>query len=175
MDSRYESCGIFRRTRKSSRFSCGLAALALTLFVATCTKVDAPPAFEQVRIGDKHFTLELALDGEARYQGLSDRAAIPDEGGMLFVFSNAARVAFVMRRCLVPIDLLFLDAGRRVIAMHQMQVEPYDTSEKKLKRYGSQWPAQFAIELKGGTIDLLGIHVGQSIDLPVDELKARAR
>ena len=141
----------------------------------SCTRDAAPPGVHQVKLGGSTFGLELALDDQTRIQGLSDRAQIADVGGMLFVFPNPKLLAFVMRRCLVPIDLLILDPGGRVIAMHRMQVEPYDTPERDLRRYGCEWPAQFAIELKGGTIDRIGIQPGHTVELPLEDLKRRAR
>jgi len=93
---------------------------------------------------------------------------------MLFVFAHPRKLAFVMRRCLVPIDIIFLDAGGRVVQTHAMAVEPYDTPEWNLKRYSSRYAAQFAIELRGGTLEKLKVKVGDKIDLPLKELKQRA-
>lgn len=149
--------------------------LLLAVVILSCTKVERPPGVHQVKLGGRTFNLELALDDQTRYQGLSDRAQITVDGGMLFVFPRPRRLAFVMRRCLVPIDLLLLDPGGRVIAMHSMQIEPYDTPERDLQRYGCEWPAQFAIELKAGTIDQIGIRTGHTVNLPLEDLKRRAR
>lgn len=130
---------------------------------------------QRVRIAGRAFDLELALDAPSRYRGLSDRPSIPADGGMLFVFPDVRELDFVMRQCLVPIDILFLGPGGHVVAMHRMKVEPYDTPERHLRRYGSGWAAQFAIELAGGTLDQLQVKVGQKIDLPLEDLKRRAR
>lgn len=130
---------------------------------------------QRVMIAGKAFDLELAMDRDARHQGLSDRKSIPDNGGMLFVFPGAQPMEFVMRRCLTPIDVIFLSPGARVVALHAMTVEPYDTPEDSLKRYGTKWPAQFVIELQGGMIDKLGIKEADVIELPADELKRRAK
>ncbi|MEM7577657.1 MAG: DUF192 domain-containing protein [Planctomycetota bacterium] len=128
-----------------------------------------------VTLGDQTFTLELALDNDTRFQGLSDRAYLAPDGGMLFVFPRPRNLEFVMRRCLVPIDIIFLDAGGRVTASHAMTVEPYDRPERQLRRYGSQYRAQFAIELAGGTLETLDLQPGDRIELPLEDLKARAK
>ena len=122
-------------------------------------------------IGGHDFTLQLALTNEQRYQGLSDVPEIAADGGMLFVFPGAARREFVMRRCLVPIDIIFLGPNGRIVNMHAMQVEPYDTPDYQLKRYPSRWPAQFAIELKGGTLATMNLQLGQFLNLPWRELE----
>ncbi|MEZ6191317.1 MAG: DUF192 domain-containing protein [Phycisphaerales bacterium] len=131
---------------------------------------------QAVTIKSETFTLELALDDASRLQGLSDRAEIADDGGMLFVFPKEAVREFVMRRCLVPIDIAFLNAHGEVVWMHAMQIESDpNTPEYRLKRYSSHYPAQFAIELKEGTIRRLGLAQGDRIDLPVEALKGRVR
>ncbi len=132
--------------------------------------------FLDVTINNESFTLELALDEDTRFQGLSDRPEIPDHGGMLFVFPDEARREFVMRRCLVPIDIAFLSANGEIVWMHAMQVESDpDTPEYRLKRYDSHYPARFAIELHDGTLRRLGLKQGDRVVLPLEDLKQRAR
>jgi len=147
-----------------------------------------------VTIDGHTFHLELALDDETRMKGLSFRESIAEDGGMLFVFPNAARRAFVMRDCLADIDILFLDGAGRVVAMHHMPVEPPrdpqkgegtfggdNTSrqtyqyENRLKRYSSRFSAQVAIELRGGWLDKLNVKEGDRIRLDLSGLKKRAR
>ena len=130
---------------------------------------------QQVTIDGRKFTLELALDQASRYKGLGGRDSIAEDGGMLFVFPYAFRTHFVMRDCRVPIDIIFLDSAGRVIAMHQMEVEPPDTPEHELKKYPSKYPTQFVIELKGGMLNELDIELGDKIELPYEALKERAR
>ncbi|MCC6679754.1 MAG: DUF192 domain-containing protein [Phycisphaeraceae bacterium] len=153
-----------------------LMFLLLAILLAGCTSngSTATPTAQTLTISGRTFTLDLALDPESRFKGLGGRKSIPDDGGMLFVFEHAQPLAFVMRDCPVPIDLIFLGPDGRVVAMHAMQPEP-GVEEVDLKRYASRWNAQFAIELKGGTLEQLNLSVDDPIDLPVDELKALAR
>ncbi|MFP4144743.1 MAG: DUF192 domain-containing protein [Phycisphaeraceae bacterium] len=132
------------------------------------------PATQEVTLDDRSFELEIAADPQARYQGLSDRESIAEDGGMLFVFPYPRKLSFVMRRCLVPIDIIFLGPGGRIVALHEMQVEPYDRPESELRHYSSRWPAQFAIELKGGTLDELDLESGDRVELPLARLKRMA-
>lgn len=125
-------------------------------------------------LGGRTFHLELALTEDARYRGLGGRDRIADDGGMLFVMPETKIHGFVMRDCLVDIDILFLDGTGRIVSMAEMKVEPPDTQEWQRKIYISEWPAQFVIELRGGMIRELGLRNGQKIDLPLAELKRRA-
>lgn len=141
-----------------------------------CHSVDTSnTTSQQVTLAGRPFVLELALDQKTRFQGLSDRIEISPDGGMLFVFPKPRRLEFVMRRCLVPIDLVYLGPGGRIITTHSMTVEPPDRPENQLHRYSSHYDAQFALELKGGTIQQLKLTAGTKINLPFDRLKQRAR
>lgn len=135
----------------------------------------AAPETMDVTISGRTFRLDLALDEATRFQGLSDRENIPENGGMLFVFSDVRERRFVMRRCPNPIDILFISETGRIVKTHEMKPDPPGTREGKLVTYPSEWPALAAIELRGGTIVKLGIAEGQKIDLPLDALKKRAR
>ncbi len=129
----------------------------------------------EVKIGGKVFRLETATTRAQHFWGLSNREAIESDGGMLFVMPHSRPRQFVMRRCLVPIDLLFLDNDGVITTLHEMQVQPYDTPSSELTPYPSDGPARFAIELAGGTIDRLGLEVGDRVELPPDDLKAGVR
>ncbi|HZW11347.1 MAG TPA: DUF192 domain-containing protein [Phycisphaerales bacterium] len=171
----------------------GILGLVLTL-VALMTggcgqqKSSAATNVESVMIDGEWFHLELALDPASRFQGLSGRTHIDEDGGMLFVFPRPAVQAFVMRDCPIPIDIIFLDPAGRIVAMHQMTVEEprredepetgngaTDKYEQRLKRYPSKFAAQFVIELAGGTLDDLEIAEGDLIKLDTEGLKARAK
>lgn len=148
--------------------------LLLTVLVG-CSSEATDAGTQHISINGNHFELELALDTASRTRGLSGRESIPMDGGMLFVFPDAQVRSFWMIECVVPIDVVFLGPGGRIVAMHRMQVEPADTPPGKLRRYSSRYPAQFALEFAGGTLDRLDLREGEKIDLPLAELKRRAK
>jgi uncharacterized membrane protein (UPF0127 family) len=130
------------------------------------------PSGRAVIIGGERFVLDVAADPATRFQGLSDRTRIPRRGGMLFVYPSPRPLQFVMRRCLVPLDLLLVDGSGVIVSVHEMRVEPYDTADADLPRYGSPRPVPYAIELRGGTIRELGLAPGQRVDLGPPPLPA---
>ncbi len=130
---------------------------------------------QQVVINGLKFDLELALTPRQRQRGLSDRPSISETGGMLFVFPKETEVGFVMRKCLVPIDIIFAKEDGTVAAMYEMEVEDYDTDDGDLKTYPSHQPVLFALEFKAGTLAKLGIKRGDKINLPAADLKSRAK
>jgi uncharacterized membrane protein (UPF0127 family) len=142
---------------------------------STNTTDDEPKTME-IMIADKVYTLELALDQPARTQGLSGRSEVPEAGGMLFAFPySQPELNFVMRDCLIPIDIIFLSSQGTIVATHEMAVEPIQTRSDPKVDYRSKWPAQFAIELQAGSIRKLKLQEGQSITLPFDDLVKRAK
>lgn len=154
--------------------------LYLSVFIAMACGIfgcstETVGGVQRVEIKGEVFDLELALDPATRLQGLSDRESIAPDGGMLFVFPYEDERAFVMRRCLVPIDILFLDPKGTVLNTHAMQIEPPGTPEEALRRYESRGKSSLVIELAGGSVERLGITAGDHIDLPFLELKRRAR
>lgn len=136
-----------------------------------------------VTLGGRVFHLELAMDQNVRFQGLSGRTHIEPDGGMMFVFPRPQALSFVMRDCTIPIDIVFLDGSGRIVAMHAMvPEEPKRASETptqydlRLKRYPSRFDAQFAIELAGGTLEGLDLAEGQQVTIQdATGLKRRAR
>jgi uncharacterized membrane protein (UPF0127 family) len=132
-----------------------------------------------VEISGERFTLEIVADDVSRTRGLMGRTDIPADGGMLFVFPRSRSRSFWMADCLVDMDVIFLDAQGRVTATHRMKVEPPRRSdetprayERRLPGYSSGYPAQFAIELRAGTIERLDIGIDRKIELDLPRLKA---
>jgi uncharacterized membrane protein (UPF0127 family) len=157
-------------------FALGFAAIAAQAQLATKL-----PTTDLVLGGEK-FTLEVARDPAVQYRGLGGRTHIDPHGGMLFVFPSPRATAFVMRDCPIPIDVAFLDASGRVIALHEMPPEPARRPdetpmayESRLKQFPSGLPAMFAIETAGGRLRELGVKGGDVIEIDAMSLFAPAR
>ena len=149
-------------------------ALATGLVLAMAGVAVAQGALPTVAatIAGESFRLELAEDSETMFRGLGGRTEIPTRGGMLFAYPAPRPLAFVMRDCLVPIDIAYLDAEGRVLNRHTMRVEPprgEDESvaayEARLPSYRSAGPARYAVEVAGGLLDELGVRPGDRIEL----------
>jgi uncharacterized membrane protein (UPF0127 family) len=154
-------------------------ALLFGLLLAGCT---SPPGELEVTIAGRPFQLELALTPEARSKGLMGRDQIAEDGGMLFAYRTPRPVTFAMPHCRTPIDLALLDGSGRVVKIHTMAVEPPQAADessraydRRLPRYPSGAPVQFAIELRGGRLKDLGVKKGHLIELPTTKLARWAR
>ena len=172
----------------AARFLLALTCLAGALFLVACATPGCAPAqpatnLETVTIKGRTFHLELANDTAARTQGLMYRESIPEDGGMLFVFTESMVRSFWMKNCLIDIDLIFLDPRGRVTALHEMKALPPQGDDESDAVYEarmhaaaswSRYPAQFAIELKAGTLAQLDLHIEDQIELDLARLKAAA-
>ena len=172
----------------------GMLCLFVVLIPTIGCEAEPPPkGFERVEINGRTYTLELAIDEEARTKGLGEREMLPENGGMLFVFKRSQRRQFLMRDCLIDIDIIYLDPNGRITAFHHMpKEEPRGPDEgvvgdwdprkpanrryeSRLKRYSSRAGTQFVIEIAGGELEKLKLKVGQKIELDKARLKALAR
>ncbi len=136
----------------------------------------------RVKIAGQSYFLEIAATNEVRMKGLGGRTHIDDDGGMLFVFRAPAVLSFVMRDCPITIDILFLDGSGRVVAAHEMTPEeprkPGETDQaydNRLKLWPSRFAAQFAVELKEGSIKKLGVKEGDLVEFDLAGVKAKAQ
>lgn len=164
---------------------------------APAKKEEAPKKLD-VTISGTKFELDLALDQETRFKGLSGKTEIPEKGGLLFAFPQPQpKLEFVMRDCPIGIDIIYCDANGRIVAWHKMVPEPprgddekantapfpgapawswtNDKYESRLKKYSSKFSAQFAIELRGGATDALKLKAGDKVEMDLAVLKKWAK
>lgn len=64
-----------------------------------------------------------------RYTGLSDTEALGENEGMLFVHDTEGQYTYVMRDMAFPIDIVFIDADRRITAIYHAEVEDRPLTE----------------------------------------------
>ena len=159
------------------------AVLSTTLCAAlgACDGSSAPTT-ATVTAGGKPFAVKLALDEAAREKGLSGVASLGESEGMLFVFPDSQTRNFWMVDCVMDIDIAFTDPLGFVTAVHTMPKEPpqaqgetRDDYYKRLPRYPSMGPAQFALEVAPGTLAKLGVKRGSRLEFDRNSLKTHAK
>jgi len=95
----------------------------------------------------KAVTAELAVTDAERQKGLMFREEILPDQGMLFVFEEEGIQSFWMKNTLIPLDLLWLDSGKRIIHIER-DVPP--CKQDPCPTYGPDGPARYVLELKAG-------------------------
>lgn len=101
--------------------------------------------------------IEIAEDRAAQAQGLMYRSSMQEDHGMLFPYPQAQPLSFYMKNMKMSIDIIFVDADRRIVTIHQA-VMPY--SEKSLP---SGEDAQYVVEVNAGFTSRHGIEEGDLI------------
>jgi uncharacterized protein len=113
--------------------------------------------------GPQKFKIELALSDAQMEQGLMFRRSLAPDAGMLFDFKRPVPVTMWMKNTLIPLDVVFLDAGGRVVDIHERAVP------QSLDQIAAKGPARYVVELNGGTAARLGIRPGDRVTSPYFE------
>ena len=104
---------------------------------------------------------ELATTPETRTHGLMERPSLPGDRGMLFIFEGAQLLTFWMFNTLIPLDILFADAERRITSIYASV--PPCRPPLRCPTYASRGLAQFVLEVNAGTAAKVGIEVGDAL------------
>lgn len=139
--------------------------LGAALFVAVlaCPACAAPPAAATsptVTLDGHPFAVEIATTAAQQEHGLMDRTSMAADHGMLFVFPDSQPRTFWMKNTLIPLDMLFFDANRHLVAI-QANAQPCKADPCQL--YPSNAPARYVLELNAGTAAKLGARKGDVI------------
>jgi uncharacterized protein len=103
------------------------------------------------------FRVELAIKPEEFQRGLMFRTELAPDAGMLFV-SRAPQVhTFWMKNTLIPLDMIFIGADRRIVGVVE-NAEPRTLTSRSVPA-----PSQYVLEIPGGESARKGIHAGQQV------------
>lgn len=95
-------------------------------------------------------TAELAVTDEERELGLMFRDKINPDQGMLFIFKEEGIYSFWMKNMNFPIDILWLDRGKRIV---HIEDNVPACKEMPCPSYSPQVPACYVLELKAGSVE----------------------
>jgi uncharacterized membrane protein (UPF0127 family) len=118
-----------------------------------------------IALHGQSFSVELATDGPSRERGLMMRTSLAPGHGMLFVFPHAGPQGFWMKNTLIPLDILYFDADRRLVSVQQ-NVPPCKADPCAI--YPSAGPARYVLELSAGTAARIGLKVGDELNIAGD-------
>lgn len=113
-----------------------------------------------VELAGHRYGVEIAEDDASRARGLMERTELPADRGMLFVFQDDAPRAFWMKNTKIPLDILYFDAGRRLLSV-QHDVPPCRADPCPL--YPSGAPARYVLELNAGEARRIGVTPGDEL------------
>jgi uncharacterized membrane protein (UPF0127 family) len=127
----------------------------------------AAAALVQIRLpSGRQLTAELMVTDEERARGLMFRDALPRDRAILFVFEEAEFESFWMKNCRFPIDMVWLDAERRVVHVAE-RVPPCKRdpcpSYRPLRR------ALYVVEMNAGQAHREKVRIGAVIDFTLPQ------
>lgn len=101
--------------------------------------------------------IEIADDDSKRERGLMFRHQMELNQGMLFIFEEDDVRSFWMRNTYLPLDILYLNSGRKIVRIHENVATLNDRS------IPSDFPARYVVEVNAGFCALYNIQVGDGI------------
>ncbi len=124
----------------------------------------SPAGLEQVPLtitsasGATHrFTVEVARTPEEQTYGLMNRQSLEPGHGMIFPYEPAQPVAFWMKNTLIPLDMIFIAPGGRILRIEDSAVP------LSLEPVASGEAVEAVLELAGGRAAELGIAAGDRV------------
>ena len=129
---------------------------ALLLWLAAAAQAQQLPEIALAVNGHK-LAAEVAHTDPARAQGLMHRRMLPENRGMLFVFTTTAHHAMWMMNTYIPLSVAFIDERGAIINIEDMKPHTQDT-------HPAAKPAKYALEMNQGWFGKRGIKPGAKIE-----------
>jgi len=162
----------FRVFSTLSTLSTGLMAVALAagLVVLPACKNNGQPASPaatapattstvSIDTGEQKlvFHVELAIAPAEFQRGLMYRTQLAPDAGMLFVSKYPQAHTFWMKNTLIPLDMIFIGADRRIVGIVE-NAEPQTLTSRSVPGL-----SQYVLEIGGGVSARMGIRAGQTV------------
>ncbi len=97
-----------------------------------------------------------------RQKGLMFRKGLSWDMGMLFVFDHEAEQFFHMKNMSFPLDILWLDSGKKIVGIKK-NFQPANPKEESPKTIASRAPALYVLEVNSGFCDKYQVQVGDKV------------
>lgn len=108
-------------------------------------------------VNGHRLTAEVAGTDSARARGLMHRRILPENRGMLFVFTESALHGMWMMNTYIPLSVAFLDERGVIINIADMEPHTRDT-------HPAARPAKYALEVNRGWFRKRGIGAGAKVE-----------
>jgi uncharacterized protein len=118
------------------------------------TRVVTLPDGRQIRA-------EVMINPAEVSRGMMFRDALPRDKGMLFIHDKPAPYRYWMYNVKAPLDIVFMDANRRVVEISADTPPCTTTKPEDCPVYGGHHYEQFVLELRAGEAKRLGIQTDQ--------------
>lgn len=120
-----------------------------------------PANIKSVQIAGQNVKVDLALSTATQEEGLSGRASLVENTGMLFVFLNPGKYAFWMKDMKFAIDMVWISEDLKVV-----YIQKNATPASYPATFGpgiSDRYAEYVLEVPSGFVDKNGLKLGDSL------------
>ena len=118
----------------------------------------------EICVNDVRINVLLADTPEERMAGLSGYTSLPDDAGMLFVFTEPTQPTFWMKGMRMSLDIIWISYVTVVQVDNSVSPPPEGTPDDQLPRYRPNQPITHVLELSAGSAARYGITVGSRIE-----------
>lgn len=157
-------------------FALAVVALVLTTAIVTgvvpppTTLMGAPDDYEHAEVvitndcGEVLGTVEVRIADTYRKKvlGLSATESLENGSGMLFVYEEASKHTFVMRKMDYPLDIVFIGADGRINAIKSAPAPGPGEDGEDIRRTGY---GKYVLEVPRGWMQRHGIEVGDHVHI----------
>ncbi|MBI4262382.1 DUF192 domain-containing protein [Candidatus Uhrbacteria bacterium] len=140
-----------------------MSALVLVSLAMWWERKETPRNMAFVRIRNTTIPVEVRTDAASRAKGLSWRAWLPRDQGMLFLFPKPDRATFWMQGMQFPLDFIWI-AGDRVVDLTE-NVQP----PPPLQTLSPSVPADRVLEVNARFIAEHAIQNGDPVEMVFDK------
>ena len=141
----------------------GAAVVSLVLTAGLSTCRSEPSVVIATKSGKEHaFRVEIADTDELRARGLMYRESMAENEGMVFIFDTPGSYPFWMKNTLIPLDMIWVDADRRVVFIAP-SVPPCKADPCPNFPATPPPPALYVVEVVSGFAKKHGVKVGDQL------------
>jgi uncharacterized membrane protein (UPF0127 family) len=148
---------VLRKKERHVIFSVILIAALVALVIYT-----NQPVKEKVCIEDKAcFNVEIAKTTQERANGLSNRASLPEDDGMLFVFPEPSLIGFWAKEMKFSFDIIWINENSEIIGFEK-SLEPCESVETCPVYYPPK-EIKYVLEINSGLSDNYSFEEGDVV------------
>ena len=129
--------------------------LIIVIILGTVMYYRIKPLSATLTVRETTFIIELAVSGAEKMKGLSGRASLPTNHGMLFLYDHKERFPFTMMGMNFPLDFIWMDGN--VILDITKNVSP----GTPVVLPGV--PIDKILEINAGEADAVGMNIGDRV------------
>lgn len=110
-----------------------------------------------LRINQWEISAEIADTPEKQQLGLMHRKTLPENSGMIFVYSHDSRKSFWMKNTSIPLSIAYIAKDGTIKEIYDM--EPFSK-----RTTDSKFSVRYALEVNKGAFEKHGIKPGDKVE-----------